>query len=88
MPALLSRLREEVARRVGSGDEALLTQARHREALEVCVAALDDSLGGDLAVEEVAEMLRIAARGLGRITGRVDVEDLLDVIFADFCIGK
>jgi tRNA modification GTPase len=32
--------------------------------------------------------LRLARRGLGRITGRVDVEDLLDVIFADFCLGK
>ena len=36
----------------------------------------------------VAEDLRLAARAIGRITGRVDVEDLLDVIFADFCIGK
>jgi tRNA modification GTPase len=38
--------------------------------------------------ELVAEDLRLAARALGRITGRVDVEDLLDVIFTDFCIGK
>ncbi|MEP4734570.1 hypothetical protein, partial [Parvibaculum sp.] len=38
--------------------------------------------------ELVAEDLRLAARALGRITGRVDVEDLLDVIFRDFCIGK
>jgi tRNA modification GTPase len=36
----------------------------------------------------VAEELRLAARRLGRITGRVDVEDILDVIFRDFCIGK
>jgi tRNA modification GTPase len=36
----------------------------------------------------VAEDLRIAMRALGRITGRVDVEDLLDVVFRDFCIGK
>jgi tRNA modification GTPase len=38
--------------------------------------------------ELVAEDLRVAARALGRVTGRVDVEDLLDVIFNDFCIGK
>ena len=36
----------------------------------------------------LAEELRIAARSLGRLTGRVDVEDILDVIFRDFCIGK
>ena len=36
----------------------------------------------------VAEDLRLAARALGRLTGRVDVEDILDVIFRDFCIGK
>jgi tRNA modification GTPase len=36
----------------------------------------------------VAEDLRLAARELGRITGRVDVEEILDVIFRDFCIGK
>jgi tRNA modification GTPase len=40
------------------------------------------------ALELMAEDLRLAARALGRITGRVDVEDLLDVIFRDFCIGK
>ena len=38
--------------------------------------------------QRVAEDLRLAWRSLGRITGRVDVEDLLDVVFADFCIGK
>jgi tRNA modification GTPase len=41
-----------------------------------------------LAEELLAEELRIAARALGRLTGRVDVEDILDVIFRDFCIGK
>ena len=38
--------------------------------------------------ELIAEELRLAARALGRLTGRVDVEDVLDVIFRDFCIGK
>jgi tRNA modification GTPase len=38
--------------------------------------------------QNCAEDLRLAWRSLGRITGRVDVEDLLDVIFADFCLGK
>lgn len=85
---LLARLEEEVADRVGGGDESLLTQSRHRESLEHCAEYLREALVDDLAVEERAECLRLAARSLGRITGRVDVEDLLDVIFADFCIGK
>jgi tRNA modification GTPase len=65
----------------------LLTRARHREALERARAALRRSLEADLP-ELRAEDLRLAWRSLGRITGRVDVEDLLDVVFADFCIGK
>ena len=38
--------------------------------------------------ELIAEHLRLAASGLGRLTGRVDVEDILEVIFREFCIGK
>lgn len=44
--------------------------------------------GGCLQIDIAAEELRLAVACLGRITGRVDVEDLLDVVFADFCIGK
>jgi tRNA modification GTPase len=65
----------------------VLTRARHREALETALAALQRSLTAGLP-ELRAEDLRLAWRSLGRITGRVDVEDLLDVIFRDFCLGK
>jgi tRNA modification GTPase len=65
----------------------LLTRARHRAALEEALAALRRSISAFLP-ELRAEDLRLAWRSLGRITGTVDVEDLLDVIFADFCIGK
>jgi tRNA modification GTPase len=65
----------------------VLTRARHRQALEDAVAALLRSRSADLP-ELRAEDLRLALRSLGRITGAVDVEDLLDVIFRDFCIGK
>ncbi|HLY45928.1 MAG TPA: tRNA uridine-5-carboxymethylaminomethyl(34) synthesis GTPase MnmE [Stellaceae bacterium] len=65
----------------------LLTRARHRGALEVAAEALRRSLAAPLA-ELRAEDLRLAWRSLGRITGRVDVDDLLDIIFADFCLGK
>ncbi|MDA1089126.1 MAG: tRNA uridine-5-carboxymethylaminomethyl(34) synthesis GTPase MnmE [Proteobacteria bacterium] len=68
-----------------------LTRTRHREALEECRAALGRFLAagpGTGMPELAAEDLRLAARALGRITGRVDVDDVLEVIFRDFCIGK
>lgn len=65
----------------------LVTRARHRAALEAAHAALQRAQSAALP-ELRAEDLRLAWRSLGRITGQVDVEDLLDVIFADFCIGK
>ena len=74
----------------GAGASAAPTRARHRHALEEARTALAAALDGwsTRGPELVAEDLRLAARAIGRITGRVDVEDLLDVIFAEFCIGK
>ncbi len=71
-------------------ETALVTRARHRQALEETVAALDRAVAqGNSGREElIAEELRSAATILGRLTGRVDVEDILDVIFRDFCVGK
>jgi tRNA modification GTPase len=71
-------------------ESALVTRARHRQALEETVAALDRAVavGASGQEEIIAEELRAAATTLGRLTGRVDVEDILDVIFRDFCIGK
>lgn len=69
----------------------IITRSRHREGLQACLAGLDrveDGLRSGRETELVAEDLRLAARALGRITGRVDVEDLLDIVFRDFCIGK
>jgi tRNA modification GTPase len=65
----------------------LLTRARHRQSLEEAAASLHRA--AEVTMPELqAEDLRLALRSLGRITGSVDVEDLLDVIFRDFCIGK
>ncbi|WP_298725047.1 tRNA uridine-5-carboxymethylaminomethyl(34) synthesis GTPase MnmE [uncultured Ferrovibrio sp.] len=88
MKELLAMLEQEVVARIGLTGSATLTRARHREALIECVAALDRFLAGGVDAELAAEDVRLAARALGRITGRIDVEDLLDVIFRDFCIGK
>ena len=63
------------------------SHARHRAGLEQAVAALElAAVAGEAAL--AAEDLRLAATALGRLTGRVDVEDILDAIFARFCIGK
>jgi tRNA modification GTPase len=65
----------------------ILTRARHRHALEEATIALARALAAP-DQELMSEDLRLALRALGRITGRVDIEDLLDVVFRDFCIGK
>jgi tRNA modification GTPase len=72
-----------------SGDSPPLTRARHRYALQEAVSALRKALEQEPGKNEiVAEEVRLALRALGRITGRVDLDELLDVVFRDFCIGK
>ncbi len=83
---LLTVLGERVAQTYRI-EAPVLTRARHRQALEEAAAALRRSCSAALP-ELRAEDLRLALRSLGRITGAVDVEDLLDIIFRDFCIGK
>lgn len=84
---LIGTLAGMVAEKAGTGETAGLTRARHREALQACADSLQEALSvGELEVR--AECLRMATRMLGRITGRVDVEDVLDALFAEFCIGK
>jgi len=87
---LLDRLARQAEDFLGGSEQALVTRERHRRVLEEVLAALKRALGGKIAGREdlLAEELRIAARALGRLTGRVDVEDILNVIFRDFCIGK
>ncbi len=84
---LEERLTKVVATRLTGSAAPALTRARHRAALEDCRDALSRA-GAAPEPELAAEDVRLAVRALGRITGRVDVEDLLDVIFRDFCIGK
>jgi tRNA modification GTPase len=86
--ALLGAVSQLVAAKADQASEApVITRARHRRALEDAVGALRRSLAAP-DVELFAEDLRLAVRAIGRITGRVDVEELLDVVFRDFCIGK
>ncbi len=68
---------------------SFITRSRHRDALEKTKKNLLTILESDLLdVEVIAEELRSAVNSLSRITGHIDVEDLLEVIFKDFCIGK
>jgi tRNA modification GTPase len=87
---LLQQLTEYARSHLGSAEPALVTRQRQRHTLEEAAAALGRALaeGKNRREDIVAEELRLAARALGRLTGRVDVEDVLDVIFRDFCIGK
>ncbi|MDP6841886.1 MAG: tRNA uridine-5-carboxymethylaminomethyl(34) synthesis GTPase MnmE [Rhodospirillales bacterium] len=82
--ATLSAVAEEMC---AGNDSPALTRTRHRLALLECREALQRfQAAGE--VELAAEDLRLAARAIGRVTGRVDVEDILDRIFSEFCIGK
>ena len=87
MDALIERLTTEVSRLAGESEAPPLTRARHREGLSACIEAIDRGLG-EVATELRAEELRVAAQALGRLTGRIDVEDVLDALFRTFCIGK
>jgi tRNA modification GTPase len=86
---LLTMLEEFLVNNFSSNESVLITRERHRHLLSSCRQALGRALAETAGREDIiAEELRLAARDLGRLTGRVDVEDVLDVIFRDFCIGK
>src|SRR4029079_12834080 len=75
------------ARTFFGAEPALITREMHRKLLEDAMSALDRALLEDQE-EILAEELRSASASLGRLLGRVDVEDVLDTIFRNFCIGK
>ena len=84
---LMTRITEWVAARLDTAGLPTMTRLRHRVAVTEARDAVRRALAAPLS-ELVAEDVRLATRGLGRITGRVTVEEVLDVIFKDFCIGK
>jgi len=85
---LVKMLQQKVQHKLESKDGAPpLTRPRHRHALREALAHLQHGLSASVP-ELLAEDLRLAMRAIGRITGRVDVEELLDFVFRDFCIGK
>jgi tRNA modification GTPase len=84
---LVDRLAKHAEARMEVGEAPVLSRARHRVAVEKAERHLRDSLNAS-APELAAEHLRSALREIGRITGRVDLDELLDVVFRDFCLGK
>jgi len=85
---LLDEMADRAKRRLGDGSTALLTRERHRRLVQEAKIAIETSLDSGKPLEFVADDLRVAGRALGRIVGAVDVEDVLDAIFSQFCIGK
>ena len=90
LDALWRRLAEEARDLLPSEDAVLVTRLRHRSALADAEAALTRAiaLGGETDLGLLAEEIRLAARAIGRVTGAFGVEDILDRVFATFCIGK
>ena len=84
---LIQKLTRAAAERLELPEAPVLTRTRHRAAVEEAARSISASLETP-EPELAAEHLRIAMRSIGRITGRVDLDELLDVVFRDFCIGK
>lgn len=89
MDALIECIRQHLPQVTDAAAFAIPSRERHNEALRSALHGIESALLLDVqSLELQAESLRLASDAIGRITGRVDVENLLDVIFAEFCIGK
>jgi tRNA modification GTPase len=86
--AILAALTDQVVGRLSGDELPTATRLRHKDLLTEALARLEHALAVDGAPELAAEDVRLAGRALDRITGRIDPEDVLDRVFATFCIGK
>ena len=87
---LIVQIKEKLSSKFLTSNEVVVTRERHRVKLNDCLAEIDNFLKKDQnkEIEMAAEDLRMATRHLGGIVGKVDVEEILESIFKDFCIGK
>jgi tRNA modification GTPase len=82
-------LETKIVAALGGREFPSVTRERHRGRLREAETQVSRALGAlDCGAELAAEDLRLASRALGRVSGRIDPEELLDRIFASFCIGK
>jgi tRNA modification GTPase len=89
MAELVSLLGEKVQGLAGTTEPAILIRQRHKQLAMHAMSEMKSALlYPSEQIELIAERLRGAAHALGKLTGRIDVEDVLDSIFRDFCIGK
>lgn len=88
MAWLQQTLGERVVEALSGAEPAAATRLRHRELLEETAERVRRAMGETSALELAAEDVRLAARALDRITGRIDPEHVLGRIFSTFCIGK
>ena len=87
MDALWDRLARDVRRLTDSAGPPALTRARHRAGLADAVGSLALAARAELP-ELRGEALRQSVLAIGRVTGRIGVEAVLDAVFSQFCIGK
>ena len=87
---LIIMIKNKLKKKFTKSGETLITRARHREHLELCLNYLQNfnKKNEEQDFDKAAEDLRLATRQLGMIVGKVDVEEVLGSIFEDFCIGK
>ena len=87
---LIKKIKEKLSKKFLFNNSVLITRERHRLKLNECLEEIDNFLRKDQKkdLELAAEDLRMATRHLGSIVGKVDIEEILDSIFKDFCIGK
>jgi len=89
LEALQALIVAKVVEALGGHDFPAVTRMRHARLLSEGVEHLDRALAEIGAAPELAaEDVRLAARALGRVTGRIDPEDVLEQVFGKFCIGK
>ena len=90
LDVLIKSIKEKLKKKFIRSDDILITRERHRKNLEQCIIHLNnfEEKNSLEDFDKAAEDLRLATRNLGKIVGKVDVEEILGSIFSDFCIGK
>ena len=83
----MDAIQKNISDRFTSNSGLLITRRRYKEALQEALDNLDN-FSFEKEIELTAEDIRLAARALGKITGEIEVNEILDKIFGSFCIGK